>query len=94
MGGSLSGRTGITSTSASDRHPTANAQKVSMNSVDRNVTSSYFCWGIGVKALTRGLATLSEGKKEPLMVKDNVEKTNVSLGEQVHGMLCFSLQSF
>jgi len=43
-------------------------------------------WGTGDSGLMRGLATLSPGNQELLVVKDQVGSPQVSLGEEVCGM--------
>jgi len=37
-------------------------------------------WGIGVRWLMRGLATLSQGSQEPLVITDTVGRPQMSLG--------------
>jgi len=41
----------------------------------------------------RGMANLLQGNQELLVVKDNVERSQVSLGKQVHGMWYFSFSA-
>jgi len=44
-------------------------------------------WGTGIRGLMRGMATLSQGNQEPLVVRDTkLEDSQVSLGKQVYGM--------
>jgi len=41
-----------------------------------------FChnnWGIGIRGLMRGMATLPQGNSEPLVVKDKVGRPRMSL---------------
>ena len=40
----------------------------------------YVTWGTGRRRLTRGMATLRHGNQEPLAVKDEVGRPQVSLG--------------
>jgi len=46
----------------------------------------YYTGGTGVRGLTRGLATLPQGNKDPVVVKDKVEIPKMSGGEHVPGI--------
>jgi len=51
-------------------------------------------WGTGVRGLLRGMATLPQGNQRPSVVKDKIEKPQVSLGSASLWNVIFSLHYF
>jgi len=61
-----------------------------MNSDSQRLRS----WGTGVRGLARGLATLSQGYQEPLMVNEKVGRPQVTLGWEDLWNVILLLQCF
>jgi len=44
------------------------------------ISKTWYTWGTGIRGLMRGMATLSQGNRELLVVRDKVGRPQVSLG--------------